>query len=80
MRTKIICSRINEMSGYGAGSGDEEVYEYECLCKKGKIIEEHQNVPGFREHKVWIDCKECNKKYEIDKSKGVRNWQIIEKK
>ena len=35
-------------SGYGAGSGDTEYYEYECPCGKGKVIEEHDNIPGFR--------------------------------
>ena len=52
MRTKLICSSQEDHIGYGAGSGDTERYEYECPCGKGKIIEEHDNIPGFRDHDV----------------------------
>ena len=61
MRTKLIYESQEEHSGYGAGSGDIEHYEYECPCGKGKIIEEHDNIPGFREHDVYIACDECRK-------------------
>ena len=80
MRTKLIYESQEEHSGYGAGSGDTEYYEYECPCGKGKIIEEHDNIPGFREHDVYIACDECSKKYILDTSKGVRGWELIEKK
>ena len=80
MRTKLIYESQEEHSGYGAGSGDTERYEYECPCGKGKIIEEHDNIPGFREHDVYIACDECRKKYILDTSKGVREWELIEKK
>lgn len=80
MRTKLIYESQEEHSGYGAGSGDTEYYEYECPCGKGKIIEEHDNIPGFRDHDVYIACDECSKKYILDISKGVRGWELIEKK
>lgn len=80
MRTKLIYESQKEHSGYGAGCGDTERYEYECPCGKGKIIEEHDNIPGFREHDVYIACDECSKKYILDISKGVRGWELIEKK
>lgn len=80
MEKKLIKKIVNEHEGYGAGSGDTEYYEYECPCGKGVIIEEHDNIPGFREHDVYIVCPECNKKYELDTSKGVRNWELKEKK
>ena len=80
MRTKLIYESQEEHSGYGAGSGDIEHYEYECPCGKGKIIEEHDNIPGFRDHDVYIACDECSKKYILDTSKGVREWELIEKK
>ena len=80
MRTKLIYESQEEHSGYGAGSGDTEHYEYECPCGKGKIIEEHDNIPGFRDHDVYIACDECSKKYILDTSKGVRGWELIEKK
>lgn len=79
MRTKLINSNTETFPGYGAGSGDVERYEYECPCGKGKIVEEHDNIPGFRDHDVYISCEECRKKYALDTSKGVRNWKIIEK-
>ena len=80
MRKKLIYESQKEHSGYGAGSGDIEHYEYECPCGKGKIIEEHDNIPGFRDHDVYIACDECSKKYILDISKGVRGWELIEKK
>lgn len=79
MRTKLIYSSTEEHMGYGAGSGDTERYEYECPCGKGKVIEEHDIIPGFREHDVYIACEECNKKYSLDMSNGVRGWELIEK-
>lgn len=66
-------------SGFGAGAGDVERYEYKCPCGKGTIVEEHDNIPGFREHDVYICCEECNKKYKIDTANGVRGWTIIKK-
>ncbi len=77
MRTKKIYSSCEFHEGYGAGSGDTERYEYECPCGKGKIIEEHDNIPGFREHDVYMHCDECSKKYILDTSKGVRNWKLV---
>ena len=80
MRTKLIYESQKEHNGYGACCGDTERYEYECPCGKGKIIEEHDNIPGFRDHDVYIACDECSKKYILDTSKGVRGWELIEKK
>lgn len=77
MRTKLIYSNKEDHIGYGAGSGDTERYEYECPCGTGKIIEEHDNIPGFRDHDVYIDCDTCNQKYRLDTSKGVRAWELI---
>lgn len=80
MKTKLIYSSQEGHEGYGAGWGDVERYEYECPCKKGKIIEEHDNIPGFRDHYVYIDCLECRENFVLDLSKGVRGWEIIDKK
>ena len=74
VRTELINSHQEDSAGYGAGSGDTERYEYKCPCGKGTIVEEHDNIPGFREHDVYICCDECRKNYELDTSKGVRNW------
>ena len=76
MRTKLIRSKSEECRGYGEDGGDTERYEYECPCGKGFIFEEHDNVPGSRDHYAYIACKECNKKYFLDMSKGVRYWEL----
>ncbi|EOJ58854.1 hypothetical protein AAH972_13180 [Enterococcus faecalis] len=76
MRTKLIFSNEESHTGYGAGSGDVERYEYECPCTKGKVIEEHDNIPGFRDHSVYMFCDECKENYEIDTSNGVRRWEL----
>lgn len=77
MRTKLISSSKGNHPGYGAGSGDTERYEYLCPCGKGRIVEEHDNIPGFRDHDVWLDCKDCEKLYKLDTSNGVRSWELI---
>lgn len=79
MRTKLIYSSEENHSGFGAGSGDTERYEYECACGKGKIVEEHDNIPGFRDHDVYICCENCAKNYVLDTSKGIRGWELVKK-
>ncbi len=76
MDKKLIYESQNEHPGYGAGSGTTELYEYECPCGKGKIIEEHDNIPGFREHDVYIDCEVCSKLFDINTNNGTRNWKL----
>ncbi|MCI6006713.1 MAG: hypothetical protein MRZ25_00415 [Ruminococcus sp.] len=79
MRTKLVYSSIEDSLGYGVGSGDTERYEYECPCGSGKVVEEHDNIPGFRDHDVYISCEKCKRKYILDISKGIRNWELVEK-
>lgn len=74
MKGKLIYSSEENHPGYGDGSGDTERYEYECPCGKGKIVEEHDNIPGFCEHNVWIDCAKCSQNYIVNTDNGVRNW------
>ncbi|MBV6375466.1 hypothetical protein HIU97_12105 [Enterococcus casseliflavus] len=76
---KLIDSDRKNHSGYGAGSGDTERYEYECACGNGKIIEEHDNIPGFRDLSVWLMCENCKNHYKLDTSKGIRNWELVKK-
>lgn len=78
MRTNLIYSNQSFHPGYGAGCGDTELYEYECPCGKGTIREEHDNIPGFREHDVFMCCDECKRKYKFDTTTGVRNWELVE--
>lgn len=62
--------------GYGAGEGTTEYYEYKCPCGRGTIIEEHDNIPGFREHDVFIECSYCNKLFSINPLNSVRDWKL----
>lgn len=78
MRTNLIYSEKYDHPGYGAGEGTIERFEYECPCGNGKIIEEHDNIPGFREHDVYIRCERCSENYRIDKSNGTYTWELIQ--
>lgn len=78
MRTQGVYSNQEYHPGYGAGDGDTERYEYLCPCGNGRVIEEHDNIPGFREHDAWLQCPECSKKSRLDISGGVRVWQLVE--
>lgn len=77
MRTELISSSSEPHPGYGAGSGEFERSEFKCHCGKGKIVEEHGRITGFREHDVWLQCDECSKKYRIDISNGVGRWELV---
>jgi putative ATP-dependent endonuclease of OLD family len=79
MRTKLVSQKTEGNFGYGAGEGTTEYYEYECPCGEGRIVEEHDNIPGFREHDVYLLCAKCRKAYVIDTSLGIRNWRIVRK-
>lgn len=68
----------DEGDEYAGKTGIEE-YTYACPCGNGTIVEEHDDTPGYRNHCVWILCKSCREKYDIDKSEGVRNWKIFRK-
>ncbi len=57
----------------GANSPTEHS-EFLCPCGKGKIIEE--NVRGFCDHYVWIECDACEKKYSIEHSDSSR-WEVV---
>ncbi|ADL06369.1 hypothetical protein [Lacrimispora saccharolytica] len=43
-------------------------------CEDGKIVEKHNNIPGFEEHVVPIYCR-----YELNTSYGVRCRNLSEK-
>jgi hypothetical protein len=79
MKTKLISSILKGHVGYGLGPGIIELFEYECPCGKGKISEEHYNIPGFEKHSVDIHCDECCNKYELNTSLGVRSWTLCKK-
>ena len=48
--------------------------EYQCFCKKGKIVEE--NVVGFNDHYVVLECKSCLKKYHYFIDLYIDGWKV----
>ena len=75
-RTEPIGRDSYTVGGFGAGSGDFERYEYRCPCGGGEIIEEHDNVPGFREHDVRIDCDQCRSVWRFVDGRPTRDWAL----
>lgn len=63
MALKMISHNSEEHPGWGAGSGTIDTYVYECPCGKGKVIRTKDNIPGFRDNDITIECNECQKKY-----------------
>ena len=67
---------------------DEEIYpngansptrhiEYACPCKKGRIVEER--VVGFHDYCAWIECDDCDERYEIETGCG-HFWELKKKR
>lgn len=76
IRTERVRGDQRHHDGWGAGDGTVERYEYRCPCGDGAIIEEHDNIPGFREHDVRIDCDKCHAEWHFAEGRGVRNWAL----
>lgn len=76
MRTVRIGADDYDHAGWGAGTGDVDRYEYLCPCGTGKIIEEHDNVPGFREHDHWFACDTCRAQWRFVEGRPVRDWLV----
>jgi len=76
VRTERIGGGEHDHSGWGAGAGTVERYEYLCPCGDGEIVEEHDNVPGFREHDVRIACAKCLAEWQFVSGRPVRDWGL----
>ena len=76
IRTEPVSESKDDHQGWGAGSGTTERYEYLCPCGAGTIIEEHDNIPGFREHDVRIFCDKCREEWRFVEGRGVRDWAL----
>jgi|GEM_PF-2790181 len=74
VRTERIDGSVHDHEGWGAGTGTVERSEYRCPCGDGTVVEEHDNVPGFREHDVWIDCGKCRAEWRFVEGRSVRDW------
>lgn len=76
IRTERLGGDSHYHGGWAAGAGTTERYEYLCPCGDGTIIEEHDNIPGFREHNVRIDCDKCRAEWRFIDGRGVRDWAL----
>ena len=76
VRTERIRGNSYEVDGFGAGSGSTERYEYMCPCGDGKVVEEHDNIPGFREHDRWLECDKCRAEWRFVEGRSVRDWAL----
>ncbi|WP_395405767.1 hypothetical protein ACHMXB_22610 (plasmid) [Arthrobacter sp. UC242_113] len=76
IRTERISSNEEDAPGWGAGTGTIERHEFLCPCGHGLIIEEHDNIPGFREHDVQIACGKCSQTWHVVPGLPVRGWRV----
>lgn len=76
IRTKRIAEDAHDQQGWGAGSGTVERLHYMCPCGDARIIEEHDNIPGFRDHDVWIECDKCRVEWRFVEGRSVRDWAL----
>lgn len=76
IRTEPVGGDTHNHGGWGAGAGTVERYEFLCPCGDGTIVEEHDNIPGFREHEVRIDCDKCHAEWRFVDGRGVRDWAL----
>lgn len=76
IRTEPVSRGTHDHEGWGAGAGTVERYEFLCPCGDGRIVEEHDNIPGFREHDVRILCDKCRAEWCFVEGRGVRDWAL----
>jgi hypothetical protein len=76
VRTEQIDADTADHEGWDAGAGTIERYEFRCPCGFGQIVEEHDNIPGFREHDVRIACDRCRSEWRFVEGRSVRNWGL----
>ncbi|MBQ9917136.1 MAG: hypothetical protein IJO71_08050 [Microbacterium sp.] len=76
IRTELIDRDRRGHPGWGAGGGTIERYEFRCPCGAGTIVEEHENIPGFREHSKDIVCATCIKTWEFVPGLAERQWRV----
>jgi hypothetical protein len=76
IRTERVSSSEEGTSGWGAGPGTIERYEFLCPCGRGLIVEEHDNTPGFREHDVLIRCDKCHESWRRVPGRSVQDWRV----
>lgn len=76
IRTDRIGGGSEDVEGHGAGAGSIERYDFSCPCGEGTVTEEHDNIPGFREHDVRLLCDRCRKSWKFVEGRSVRDWAL----
>ncbi|MEU8238537.1 hypothetical protein AB0C07_09850 [Actinoplanes missouriensis] len=76
VRTPRIGESVQDHSGWGAGAGTVERYEYRCPCGDGAIVEEHDNIPGFRDRDVSILCAKCSAEWRFAGGRSLSGWGL----
>jgi len=76
VRTEPVSGDRSDHGGWGAGAGTTERYEFLCPCGYGRIVEEHDNIPGFRDHDVRILCDKCRAEWRFADGRSVRDWGL----
>lgn len=76
VRTARVDSSSDSHDGWGAGAGTTERHTFHCPCGGGRIVEEHENTPGFREHDVWIECDRCRDEWQFVPRRTARDWAL----
>ncbi|MBD7996656.1 hypothetical protein H9639_15260 [Arthrobacter sp. Sa2CUA1] len=74
--TEDMSSTEEAVPGWGVGAGTIERLEFLCPCGRGSMIEEHDNIPGFREHDVHIACGKCNQAWRGVPGLPIRGWRV----
>ena len=77
IRTERTGRDSHDVAGWGAGEGTVERVTFRCPCGDGEIVEEHENVPGFREHDVRIDCDKCHADWRFADGRPTRQWGLV---
>ncbi len=77
VRTKVVSRNSDEVTGWGAGPGDMERIVFACPCGEGEVVEEHDNVPGFRDHSVNLWCDRCRGEWDFAPGRSVRDWGLV---
>lgn len=52
--------------GYGSHIGEISIRTFECPCGKGTVVYEHDDIPGFKQRNVFLNCSKCNEMFVID--------------
>jgi len=76
IRTDRIVGSSDDVEGHGAGAGTIERYDFSCPCGEGTVTEEHDNIPGFREHDVRLLCDRCRESWQFVEGRSVRDWAL----